>query len=81
MVTYYPVRHYRLPGDPFSLLASSVAKANSMSKSSKKKNPLSASQKKSEQLIRDKEKAAQERAEKTANLRALRLAKEAEDNK
>ncbi len=52
-----------------------------MSKSSKKKNPLSASQKKSEQLIRDKEKAAQERAEKTANLRALRLAKEAEDNK
>ncbi len=51
-----------------------------MAKSSKTKGALSASQKKSDQLIKDKDKAAQMRAEKTAKLRALRLAKEAEES-
>ncbi len=46
---------------------------------SRAEQQFAATQKKDKQILKEREKARQERAEHTANLRALRLAKEAAD--
>ena len=48
---------------------------------SRAEQQFTATQKKDRQILKEKEKAQQERAEHTAKLRALRLAKEAADKK
>ena len=47
---------------------------------SRAEEKFAATQKKAKQVLKENEKAGQERAEKVARLRALRLAKEAADN-